>query len=85
MNKTNKTIGLVIRLWTDDLEVKNSRKNLSCWDSGMVSIESNKEKNIKSRSILINSFEDIKPAIKKLLRDSKILLVSDGSKPRVDK
>ena len=89
-SKNNKTIGITLRLWTNNLKVsKTNTKNTDlgynfCWDSGVIMLEANKEKGIKSENPTpINSFEDIIPTIKKLCRENKILIVSDNSKPRI--
>ena len=82
--KNNKTIGITIRLWTNDLKVENSKRTQSCWDSGVIMIEGNQSKGIKSENpIPFNSFEDIIPTIKQLCRKNKILIVSDCGKPRI--
>ena len=85
---TNKTIGITLRLWTNDLkaEVKDRKWTQACWDSGVIMIEANKEKGIKSANPTpVNCFEDIVPAIRQLCRKNKILIVSDGSKPRINR
>ena len=83
--KNNKTIGINVRFFTNDLKVKEHLKEkLSCWDTGMIMIEANDVKGIKSANPTpFNSLEDIVPAIKQLCKKNKILIVSDGSKPRL--
>ena len=82
----NKTIGITIRLWTNNLKAETITRNRTqaCWDSGVVMMEANEGKGIKSENPTpINSFDDIVPAIRQLCRKNKILVVSDGGKPRI--
>ena len=82
--KNNKTIGITIRIWTNDLKVQNSKRNQGCWDSGVIMMEANNEKGIKAENpIPLGSFDDIVPAIRLLCRKNKILIVSEGGKPRL--
>ena len=83
--KNNKTIGITLRLWTNDLELKHKdKKRVVCWENGVIDIEASKDKKIPNSSpIPFNSLDDILPAIRQLLRKNKILMVSDNKKPRI--
>jgi hypothetical protein len=84
MAKVNKTLGITLRFFTNDVAVdKNGKKVLACWDLGCAAIEANKEKGIKAATVRFNCPEDIQPAIKELLRKSKIFMVSGNGLPRV--
>ena len=79
MTKENKTIGITLRFWTNDLEVKREGKKVnSCWDSGMCYIEANKEKGIKACCVPFNNFTEIPNAINKAIKKQKILMVKAG-------
>ena len=84
MGKTNKTLGITLRFFTNDLVVeKNGKKVLSCWDVGVAAIEANKEKGITAKTVRVNCLEDIQPAITELLRKSKIIMAAANGLPRV--
>jgi len=86
MSKDNKTVAITLRFWTNDLEVNHPVSKVSskaCWDGGVALIEANKEKGIVSRAEPIQCYEDILPAIKELLRKSKIVVVSGNKRPRI--
>ena len=79
MTKENKTIGITLRFWTNDLEVKHKGKNVNCcWDSGMAVTEANKLKGIQASITPFNSFSEIPNAINKAIKKQKILMVKAG-------
>jgi len=86
MSKDNKTVAITLRFWTNDLEVNHPASKASseaCWDGGTAILEANKEKGIKAASTNFQCPEDIIPAVKELLRKSKIVVVSGNKRPRI--
>jgi hypothetical protein len=82
--KNNKTLGLSVRFWTNSIEnlEAEGRKRTACWDSGMVALEANREKQLMATTEPFDNIEDIPKAIKAVLRRSKILVVSDCKRGR---
>lgn len=75
--KNNKTIGITLRFWTNDLEVKRHNEIVnSCWSSGFAFIEANKQKGIKSISKKFDNLSDIPEAIRYVLDKSKVKVVN---------
>ena len=83
MTKENKTLGITLRFWTNDLEVANKKKVNSCWDSGMALVEANKSKGISAGSEPFNKFTEIEKAIEKLLRKQNIYMVKGSRTGRL--
>jgi histidinol phosphatase-like enzyme len=85
MQKDNKTVCVKFRFWTNDLEVKlNGKPAIACWEGGVIIVEPNKGKGIKASSpIPFNSFDDIIPAIKEVLRKNNVLVVSSNRRGRI--
>lgn len=83
MRKDKKTIGIRVRFWTNDLEVKTDKKVHSCWDSGVVHLEANEGKGIKSDVEPFLNYEEIDKAIAVLLRRAKIVMVKNFRKGRL--
>lgn len=82
--KVNKTIGITVRFFTNDLEVLANKKQVeACWDSGSVNLEANPEKGIKPVCIPFNCTEDIPLAIKECLRQGHVRLVCWNMRSRV--
>ena len=82
----NKTIGITLRFWTNDLEVKHKGlERIVCWDSGVGYIEANAEKGIAPQPIPtpFNTMDEVIILIKELLRQNRVLVVSHGGKPRL--
>lgn len=79
MKKDNKTIGITVRFFTNDLPDKVGTKNnqIPFWTCGNVHIEANKTKGIKPCDEMFNYFEDIPRAIKVVLSKSKLVAVED--------
>ena len=79
MKKDNKTIGLTIRFFTNDLPEHVGGKNalIPFWTCGNVHLEANKTKGIRPRDEMFNYFEDIPRAIKVVLSESKLVAVED--------
>ena len=51
----------------------------SCWDSGVIFMQANKEKGIKSATPMhIHNLQDIEPAIRKLCKKNKVFVGSDS-------
>ena len=75
----NKTIGIRIRLWTNDLPGKVGRdyKQTPCWSCGVVIMEANKTKGISSDSEVFHYIDDIPRAVKEVMKRAKIALVQD--------
>lgn len=87
MKRDNKTIGITLRFWTNDLKVdypESGKSNMNaCWDSGMAIIEANKKKAIAGMQIPFQCYEDLIPAVKELFRKNGIVVVSDNRRPRI--
>ncbi len=85
MMKDNKTIAVTLRFWTNNLKVSqpSSGESNACWDSGVATIEANKEKAIAGMQLPIQCYEDVIPAIKELFRKSGVLVVSSNRRPRI--
>lgn len=79
MKKDNKTIGITIRFFTNDLpcRVGTKKDQIPFWTCGNVHLEANKTKGIKPRDEMFNYFEDIPRAIKVVLSKSKLVAVED--------
>ncbi|MBU1180316.1 hypothetical protein KJ885_05210 [Patescibacteria group bacterium] len=79
--KSLKTISVKIRWWTNGLpeKVGAKKESIPCWNSGVVIIEANKAKGIKSDSEVFHYYEDIPRAITALLGRAKIAMMSDIS------
>jgi hypothetical protein len=85
MKKDNKTIGVVLRFWTNDFTVKHGdRTATACWEQGVMKLEANATKGIKNvNPEPFNCLEDIVPLIKELFRNQGILMVSANKRPRI--
>ena len=79
MKRDNKTIGVTIRFFTNDLPdyVGTKRDHIPFWTCGNVHLEANKTKGIKTRDEMFNYFDDIPRAIKVVLSKSKLVAVED--------
>lgn len=79
MKKDNKTIGITIRFFTNDLpsRIGTKKEQIPFWSSGNVHLEANKTKGIKPRDEMFNYFDDIPRAIKVVLSKSKLVAVED--------
>lgn len=77
MEKNNKTIGVTVRFFTNDLPDKVGNKSTPFWTCGNVYIEANKGKGISACQEMFNYFEDIPRAIKTVLSKSKLVAVED--------
>jgi hypothetical protein len=79
MKKDNKTIGITIRFFANDLPGGVGKKTdlIPFWTCGNVHLEANKTKGIKPRDEMFNYFEDIPRAIKVVLSKSKLVAVED--------
>lgn len=79
MKKDNKTIGITIRFFTNDLPDHVGGKNQATpfWTCGNVHLEANKTKGIKPCDEMFNYFDDIPRAIKAVLSKSKLVAVED--------
>ena len=85
--KDNKTIGITLRFWTNDLDVsypQSKCKTTACWDSGVIKIEPNRGKGIKSVTPQpFQCLEDVVLLIKEIMRKQNIVMVSDNRRPRI--
>lgn len=79
MKKDNKTIGITIRFFTNDLpsRVGTKKDRVPFWTCGNVHLEANKTKGIKTQDEMFNYFDDIPRAIKVVLSKSKLVAVED--------
>lgn len=79
MQKDNKTIGVTIRFFTNDLPVHvgSQADKIPFWTCGNVHLEANKTKGIKPQDEMFNYFEDIPRAIKAVLSSGKLVAVED--------
>ncbi len=78
MKKDNKTIGITVRFFTNDLPRRVGKKMDSTpfWTCGNVHLEANKTKNIKPQNEIFNYLDDIPRAIKVVLSRAKMVAVS---------
>ncbi len=79
MRRDNKTIGITIRFFTNDLPDYIGKKSdqIPFWTCGNVHLEANNTKGIKSRDEMFNYFDDIPRAIKVVLSKAKLAAVED--------
>ena len=79
MKKDNKTIGITIRFFTNNLPGRVGVKmdSVPFWTCGNVHLEANKTKGIKPQDEMFNYFEDIPRAIKVVLSKGKLVAVED--------
>jgi len=79
MRKDNKTIGITIRFFTNDLpgRVGTKKGQIPFWTCGNVHLEANRMKGIKPRDEMFNFFDDIPRAIKVVLGKSKLVAVEN--------
>ena len=79
MKKDNKTIGITIRFFTNDLpdKVGGGKKQTPFWTCGNVHLEANRTKGIKTQDELFHYIDDIPRAIKVVLSKSKLVGVED--------
>ena len=77
--KNNKTIGITLRFFTDNLPKKVGNKDCMtpCWSNGNAFLEANKEKGIKSQRAMFHYLDDIPRVIRQLMKDGKIAYVED--------
>jgi len=73
--KDNKTIGLTVRFWTNDLPDKIGEKYTPVWNSGSIVVEANKNLGIKASSKVFNNIAEIETVIKQLLTKNKIAII----------
>jgi len=80
MKKDNKTIGITIRFFTNDLPnyVGSRKDQIPFWTCGNVHLEANKTKSVKPKDEIFNCFDDIPRAIKKVLSKGKLVAVEDA-------
>ena len=67
--KSNKTIGLKIYFWTNNLPKRVGDKDsvIPFWEGGQIALEANKEKGIKAQTLIFNSLEELPMKIKEIL------------------
>jgi len=77
--RDNKTIGITIRFFTNDLPKKVGKKNdnVPFWTSGNVHLESNTEKGIRAQDELFHYLNDIHRAIREVMKKAKLVAVED--------
>lgn len=79
MKKDNKTIGVTIRFFTNDLpdKVGGKMEQIPFWTCGNVHLEANKTKGIGTQDEMFNYFDDIPRAIKEVFKRAKLVGVTD--------
>jgi len=79
MKRDNKTIGVTLRFWTNDLPPRVGGRLVSIpfWTSGVVLLEANKTKGISSQSEIFHYIDDIPRAIKEVMKKAKLVAVED--------
>ncbi len=87
MKKDNKTIGITIRFFTNDLpEHVGKNKLVPFWTSGNVHLEANPTKGIKPQDVLFHYIDDIPRAIREVMKRARLAEVSDiGYSVRAEK
>ncbi|MBU4369446.1 DUF4357 domain-containing protein [Patescibacteria group bacterium] len=79
MKKDNKTIGITIRFFTNNLpnKVGKNKDKTPFWTCGNAHLEANKTKGIKPQNEIFNYFDDIPRAVNKVMRKAKLVAVED--------
>lgn len=79
MKKDNKTIGIMIRFFTNDLpdKIGKGKDQTPFWTCGNVHLEANGTKNIKPQDELFHYIDDIPRAIRAVMKKSKLAAVED--------
>ena len=79
IRRDNKTIGIIIRFFANDLPdcVGKKKDQIPFWTCGNVHLEANKTKGIKPQDEMFNYFDDISHAIKTVLSKSKLVAVEN--------
>lgn len=75
--KSNKTIGVTVRFFTDKLPEKMGNNRTPFWTCGVVLLEANKAKGLSSQSKMFNYFDEIPAAIKEVLSRGKLVACED--------
>lgn len=81
MKKDNKTIGVTVRFFTNDLpdRVGTKEDKVPFWTCGNVHLEANKTKGIRPQDEMFHYIEDIPRAIRTVLSKGKLAAVEDIS------
>jgi len=79
MKKANKTVGITIRFFTNDLpdHIGTRGNQIPFWTCGKVHLEANSIKGIKSRDEIFYYFDDIPRIIKRVMSKSGLVAVED--------
>jgi len=77
MKKDNKTIGVIVRFFTDHLPEKVGEQKTPFWTCGNVHLEANGTKGISNQNEMFYYLDDIPRAIKVVLSKSKLVAVED--------
>jgi len=73
MKKDKKTIALTVYFFTDNMPTNDLK---TAWECGVVHINANKQKGIKSKEYTFNDFKELPMTIKKVLDRSGINLIN---------
>jgi len=79
MKKDNKTVGIMVRFFTNGLpdRVGDKKEHVPFWTSGNVHLEANKTKGVKPQNEIFHYIDDIPRAIKEVMRRANLAAVSD--------
>jgi hypothetical protein len=79
MKKDKKTVGVVIRFFTNNLPegVGANMDQTPCWSCGNVRLEANGIKGIRSNNVMFNYMDDLPRAIRAVLGKGKISVIED--------
>jgi hypothetical protein len=79
MKKDKKTIGIIIRFFTDGLpdRVGQEKGRIPFWTCGNVHLESNPAKGVKAQNEMFYYIDDIPRAIREIMKKSKLVAVED--------
>jgi len=79
MKTDNKTIGITLRFFTNDLPEKIGKglKQTPFWNVGTAILEGNKTKGIKADQIVFHSMEEIPAVVKEIMRRAKLTMVCE--------
>jgi hypothetical protein len=76
MNKSNKTIKITLRFFTNDLPEKIQDKITPCWPGGFVYLEANERFGLKPVDMKFNSVEELPKIIRAIMKKAKIMTLN---------
>lgn len=79
MKQDNKTIGITLRFFTNNLpdKVGSGNKQTPFWTVGTAALEGNATKGIKAQSVIFHSIEDIPAVLRKIMMKAKLSPITE--------